>query len=274
MKLLLVTVRKRPGSDEESKRETILEGQEIQIGRAVSMEICLPDIGVDFKHATLTQRDGKLIMTSTGVGGLEVGGKDRDEVDLGSETAKIGRFSFRGEAGRDGADAVLVMTEDAVVAPKKKKKSKRVLEDVLPSRRLLSWVFALAIIGVFFAWPMSEVLTREAPNDDAVVVEGMARTDVPDPSPMEVAWSSGQISESHAMIQDDCGAIPRSIRQWRSTIIAVRAVTRNTMAVSLRRPRLRLPARTATRIFAASRRTVSSATSPDLRPITRPSRWP
>ncbi len=208
MKLLLVTIRKRAGSDDESKRETILEGTEINVGRAVSMEICLPDIGVDFKHATVSMGGSGLVMRSAGAGGIKVGGKERDEANLSSETATIGRFGFRAEAGREGADAVLVMTEEPATeaASKKRKGRKRLLEDVLPSRRLLSWVFAIAIIGVFLAWPMSDVLTREAPSDDAVVVDGMARTDVPDPSLMEIAWSSGQISESHAMIQDDCGA--------------------------------------------------------------------
>ncbi|MEL7468048.1 MAG: cytochrome c3 family protein [Pseudomonadota bacterium] len=207
MKLLLVTIRKRAGSDEVSKRETILEGSEIHIGRAVSMEICLPDIGVDYQHATVEMRDGKLMMKAAGVGGIKVDGADRDEADLGTDSVKIGRFTFRGEPARDGADAVMVMEEAAAAeAPTHKRRGKRQLENVLPSRRMLAWVFSLAIIGVFLGWPMYDVMQREAPASEPIVVEGMARTDVPKPTIMEIAWTSGPISQAHSMIENDCAA--------------------------------------------------------------------
>lgn len=209
MKVLLVTLRKRAGSDDVSRRETLLEADQIRIGRGVAMEINLPDIDVDFHHASLQGSGGQLTMAAASDSGVMVGKKSQQQVQMGSgEEVRIGKFRFKSEPGRDGADFVLVMEEDAAAVGKRRsrKGTKRRLEEVLPSRRLLGWVCSLVIIGVFFAWPMSKVLTREAPSDDAVVVEGMARTDVPDPSVMEVAWSSGPISESHAMIQDDCGA--------------------------------------------------------------------
>ena len=96
MKLLLVTIRKRAGSEEVSKRESLLNGQEIHIGRAVSMEICLPDIGVDYQHATVEMRDGKLMMKAAGVGGIQVNGKDQDEADpLGSSFHGQSRLRMR-----------------------------------------------------------------------------------------------------------------------------------------------------------------------------------
>ena len=213
MKLLLKTIRKRAGSDETSTRETILEGREIHVGRAVSMEICLPDIGVDFQHATIEMVEGKLVMKATSPGGIKVGGQERDQADLGSEAATIGRFTFRGEAGRDGADAAVTMEEEAAdAAPTHDRKGKkRDLEDVLPSRRLLAWVFSIAIIGVFLVWPMLDVMKRpgmsagaEAPAVE--VVDGMARKDLPHTTPMEIAWSSGPLSKAHQMIENDCAA--------------------------------------------------------------------
>lgn len=214
MKLLLVTIRKRAGSDEVSRRETILEGQEIHLGRAVSMEICLPDIGVDFQHATLTHEGGKLVMKASSPGGISVGGSERDEADLMTESASIGRFTFKGEAGRDGADAVLVMEEAppaAANAGHALKGRKRLLEDVLPSRRLLGWVFSLAVLGVFLVWPMMDVMQRPGMQSDASdataqVVDGMARKDLPNTTPMEIAWSSGPLSQAHQMIEEDCAA--------------------------------------------------------------------
>lgn len=210
MRILLVTLRKRAGSDEVSRRETLLDAEQIRIGRGVSMEINLPDLDVDFHHADVELVNGQLVLKSVADGGLKVGRRKQNEAALGAgEDVRIGRFRFRAEPGRDDAAAVLVMEE----VPEEKKGrrfaiggGKRRIDEVLPSRRTLSWALVLLILGVFVGWPMSDVLTREPPSDDAVVAEGMLRTDVPDPSPMEIAWTSGPISESHAMIQDDCGA--------------------------------------------------------------------
>ena len=212
MKLLLKTIRKRAGSDETSTRETIIEGREIHVGRAVSMEICLPDIGVDYQHATIELVDGKLIMKASSPGGIKVGGQERDQADLGSEAATIGRFTFKGESARDGADAAVTMQEEAAdAAPTHVRKGKkRDLEDVLPSRRILAWVFSIVILGVFLVWPMLDVMKRpsmsaaEAPAVE--VVDGMARKDLPNTTPMEMAWSSGPLSKAHQMIENDCAA--------------------------------------------------------------------
>ncbi len=210
MKILLVTLRRRAGSEEVSRRETLLDAERIRVGRGVSMEINLPDLDVDFHHADLVLSDGHLALKSVADGGLKVGRRKRNEAVLSAgDDVRIGRFQFRAEPGRDEAAAVLVMEE----VPEEKTGrrfqaggGRRRVEDVLPSRRKLSWALVLLILGLFVAWPMTEVLTREPPNDDAVVADGMLRTDIPDPSPMEIAWTSGPISESHAMIQDDCGA--------------------------------------------------------------------
>ena len=209
MRLLLVTLRTRAGSDEVSRRETLIEGDRFRVGRGVSMEINLPDIDIDFHHATITGMGGALSMQATGDVGLMVGGKTANQVQLSAgQEVQIGRFKFRAEPGRDGADAVLLLEEapQAEHARRKGIRTRRRLVDVMPGRRLLGWVATFAVIGVFFVWPMADVLTREAPSDDAVVVEGMARTDVPPPSPMEVAWTSGEISKAHKMIENDCGA--------------------------------------------------------------------
>ncbi len=208
MKILLVTLRKRAGSDDVSRRETILEGERIRLGRGVAMEINLPDIEVDFHHADLVGGPTGLSLVAAGENGIRVGRKAEQRVELsqGAE-ARIGRYRFRAEPGRDGAEHVLILEEEPATASRRStRRVKRRVPEVLPSRRLIGWVLSLSILGVFFLWPMADVLTREAPSDDAVVVDGMARTDVPDPSLMELSWLSGPLSESHAMIEDDCGA--------------------------------------------------------------------
>ncbi|MFK7941845.1 MAG: hypothetical protein AB8B85_02845 [Paracoccaceae bacterium] len=214
MKLLLVTLRKRAGSDDVSRRETILEGSEFKVGRAVSAEINLSDIDIDYHHATVRIDGGQVRMSAESEGGLAIGGKKTNEANLAAGTdVTIGRYTFKGENGRDGADAVLILEEEPAteVARGAKRSAKRDLEDVLPSRRMLGWVFSLVILGVFVVWPLTDVLQRAGMQPDAAdigvqVVDGMAREDLPFTTPMEIAWSSGPLSNAHKLIENDCAA--------------------------------------------------------------------
>ncbi|MEM7210535.1 MAG: cytochrome c3 family protein [Pseudomonadota bacterium] len=207
MKLLLVTLRKRPGSDQVSRREQLLDDDKIRVGRGVSMDIHLSDLNVDFHHATLLENDGRLILRSTAPDGLEINHVYRDEVDLSEgKKVSIGRYSFRAEAGRDGADFVVTLEETAAVQQTAHSQAKRQIEDVLPSRRVLSWVASLAVLVLFVAWPMAEVLQRDVPPDEPYVMDGMVRADVMPASPMEIAWTSGDISMAHSVLAHDCAA--------------------------------------------------------------------
>ena len=207
MKLLLVTLRKRPGSEQISRRERLLDDDKIRIGRGVSMDIHLSDLNVDFQHATLRKEDGRLILRSTAPDGLEVNHVTRDEVDLSAgKTASIGRYSFAAEPGRDGADFVVTLEEAAAVRETANTRAKRRIDDVLPSRRTLSWLMSLAVLALFVAWPMSEVLQREVPPQEPYVLDGMIRAEVVRASPMEIAWTSGDISMAHSVLADDCAA--------------------------------------------------------------------
>ena len=216
MKLLLVTLRKRAGSDDVSRRETILDGTEFLVGRAMSSEINLSDIDIDYHHATIRLDGGQIRISAESEGGLKSGRKKVNEANLSSGgEISIGRYTFRAEPGRDGADAVLVLDEEpaAVVSRGARRNRKRDLEHVLPSRRLLGWVFSLAILAVFVVWPLTDVLQRPGMQPDAVnitseinVVDGMARDDLPFQTPMEIAWSSGPLSDAHKLIENDCAS--------------------------------------------------------------------
>lgn len=208
MRVLLVTLRRRAGSDEISRRETMIDGIEFYVGRGSAMEINLPDIDIDYHHASIWEEGGQLLLQAVAVGGVTVDGETVEKVALRpGTTARIGRFSITAEPGRDGADHVLVLEEQPPdQAAAARKRDKRLLIDVLPSRRQMAWVLSLIVIGVFFAWPMADVLSRKAPARDAVLVEPMARENPSASTPMEAAWTSGPLSRAHSMIEDDCGA--------------------------------------------------------------------
>ncbi|MBY8976273.1 cytochrome c3 family protein [Rhodobacteraceae bacterium NNCM2] len=208
MRLLLVTERTRAGSDEVSRRETVLQGAEIRMGRGSPMEINLPEIDVDYHHATVVDDGGALRITAVGENGLTSGKKRVHDIVLApGVTVRIDRFEFSAEPGRDGADHVLVMKVlPEVQSARVARREKRALVDVLPSRRLLSWVFAIAILGVFIIWPMSAVLTRTTPEKGEVVLSDRGKDEVRKPHPMEALWITGPLSKAHAEIGGECGS--------------------------------------------------------------------
>ncbi|MEM8789973.1 MAG: cytochrome c3 family protein [Pseudomonadota bacterium] len=208
MRLILVTERIRPGSDEISRRETVLEGDEIQMGRGSPMEISLPEIDVDYHHASLRAEGGQLKLIAVGDNGIMVGRKKlRDVAFTPGTTARIDRFEFTAEAGRDGADHVLVMKVLAEApGTRAARREKRALSDVLPGKRSLAWMCALTILGAFVLWPMSDVLTRTVPAKDEVVVVHLKDGEKRRPHLMEALWSTGPLSEAHQKMGGECGS--------------------------------------------------------------------
>ncbi|MEM6904646.1 MAG: cytochrome c3 family protein, partial [Pseudomonadota bacterium] len=206
MRVLLVTKRTRAGSEETSERQTVLDAPEIRLGRGAPMEINLPEIDIDYHHATLTAEEGHLILSAVGENGITAKGKRVHDVVLspGAE-AEIGRYRFSAGAAREGADLVLTM-DVLPVQVRAKRPEKRTLAQVLPSRRALSWVLTVVLMGVFLGWPLSEVLTRPVPAPDAVVLSDRVEGEVRRPHLLEAAFSSGPLSKAHAEIGGECSA--------------------------------------------------------------------
>lgn len=206
MRLILVTERTRPGSDEISRRETVLEGDQIRIGRGSPMEINLSEIDVDYHHANVVADGSGLKLVAVGENGLLAGKARVHDVALSVGTnVAIGRYQFSAEPGRDGADHVLIMKAlPAAVA--RTRPAKRNLVDVLPSRRALAWLLAISILGVFVLWPMSSVLTRTVPPKDQIVISDREKGEVRSPHTIEALWTTGPLSKVHAEIGGECGS--------------------------------------------------------------------
>lgn len=206
MRILLVTQRTRAGSDETSRRETVLDHDPVRIGRGGPMEITLTEIDVDYHHATVTAEGGQLKVSAVGENGLIQNGKRvHDAILTPGASVEVGRHRFTAEAGRDGADHVLIM-EVLAAAPAKVKRERKALSDVLPSRRAVAWLFALIILGGLVLWPLSHSLTRQQAAEGEIVVANVSTDEVRAPHPVEALWSPGPMSEVHAGIGGDCGA--------------------------------------------------------------------
>lgn len=228
MRLSVVTIKRRPDSDEVSRRETLVEGEELRVGRGADLDVNLPDIGVAYHHATIAAAGGVLTLTAVGGALVEIGGKTVETATLApGASCRIGPFEISGEAAPDHADhAITVQKLEAPAAPRAT--TPQQIVETLPSRRRLSWLAAVAVLAAFLAWPLAAVMMRDAPpSKSGIVVSGMAlpAAEAARPSfveavsngeapllgtetytPMETAWLSGPMSRAHAGLAEDCGA--------------------------------------------------------------------
>lgn len=225
MRLSLITVKRRPDSDDVSRRETLLEGEELRVGRGADVDVNLPDVDVAYHHATLTETAEGLKLTAVGGSVIEVDGKAVGEAVLRpGQKARIGLFELAAENPPEHSDRALALSklEAQEAAPEL---PQRVVE-TLPSRRRLSWLLVTAVLAVFVAWPLSSILQRPAPDPNAIIVSGMTppseaaaaaaqaavaegaapAAPVETFSPMEASWISGPMSVAHAGLEEDCGA--------------------------------------------------------------------
>lgn len=209
MRLSLITVKRRPDSDEISRRETLVEGDALRVGRGADVEVHLPDVDVAYHHATLSQIDGGVLLEATAGSVIMVDGKPVDRVELKrGVSARIGRFELTGEDAPDHADrAVALSRSEAEEAPPERPQT---IAETLPSRRRLSWLLIAAVLAVFVAWPLAEIYDRPAPAPGEVIVAGMtppSQSDEGQPfTPMEASWISGPMSVAHASLEQDCSA--------------------------------------------------------------------
>lgn len=232
MRLSLVTLKRRPDSEDVSRRETLLDGESLRVGRGSDMDVNLPDVNVAYHHATLTAGAGGPVLTGVGGSLIESGGKMVEAVQLRpGESCRIGAYEIGCEAPGAHADAAITLKrEEATV--RAYRTPQRIVE-TLPSRRRLSWIAALAVLILFVAWPLSVILLREAPPAGGVVVNAMVAPEkaadragsvetlvalgtslaegTPPPksplfTPMESAWLSGPMSNVHAGLAENCSA--------------------------------------------------------------------
>ncbi len=208
MRLALIRIKRRAGEGEAevSRRETLIEGQALRVGRGADCDVQLQDIAVDYHHATLRAEGGALVVEAVGAAPLTVDGRStrREVLQPGARLA-IGDFVLAAEPAPAHADfAIAVEASDSVV--RRAARQPQTLAQALPSRRRLAWLIATPLLALTFLWPLWEALKAEAPPPGAVVVTGpYDRAEIAS-HPMVVTWTSGPMSRAHAMLGEDCAS--------------------------------------------------------------------
>lgn len=193
-------------SGEEIIRPTVVEGDELVIGRDGSCAVHLPDLAVDPRHARVRLIDAQtLLVESIGTQPFDADGRSttRSEITL-STGAELGFGGHRIAVARDGESGLPSLTVRRVEAVSESAEdidlgSAYTLKGLLPGKRMSAWAFALLMLAAFLAVPIWSWATYQplALHKDARRPVGIHG---------DTAWSSGHLSLAHKNLNNDCQA--------------------------------------------------------------------
>jgi FOG: FHA domain len=178
MRLSLVSVKRRPGRDggpeEVSRRETLVEGETLRVGRGLDCDVTIPDVDVDHHHATLEVQDGRLTLLSVTEGKLQYGRKQKRRAILEPGVpVKLGSHTLTLEKPPGHADYALALealpSEAVAAAPQR-----MTMAEVMPSRRRLAWILTVPVLVLTLIWPVWEALTPPLPDTSPTRVAALA----------------------------------------------------------------------------------------------------
>lgn len=187
--------------------DTLADGREIvrdrtiakdllTLGRNAENDIHLPDLAVDPAHATLALRsDGCIEIAAIDGLRFEIDGRTvtKATIDpgIGAEL-RFGGYRLRVSSEDRAPMVTIAPSETFGQAEGADPKASFTLKRTLPSKRALSWLLAMLVLGFFLGWPVASNLMhwREAPSQ----VAG------------DKSWTPGPLSAAHHALEVDCKA--------------------------------------------------------------------
>ncbi|MDE8651655.1 cytochrome c3 family protein [Novosphingobium album (ex Liu et al. 2023)] len=178
-------------------RDRALPGPSLTIGRAAENDVHLPDLAVEPRHATMTEReDGRVDVDTVGSLGFTLDGVDTRQASIDSRgSAELGFGTYRITVAREGADVLLTVRQTDTAATRSgdlEEKRGFSLAGVLPGKRGVSWALAIVILLAFLAVPIVSHLTRDVTARQTVIGDA--------------GWNPGELSLAHHQLADRCEA--------------------------------------------------------------------
>lgn len=186
---------KRKGIVTES--EKLIDNQSISIGRATDQDIFLADSGVSYNHARINLLpDGTINVSSISRIGFYVEGNlVQNCLIRRSGEILIGAFKIQIEIDTkiDQANITIEKVAEDIVEVQSERMLPTRLEQTWLSKRALSWVAFLLMLGLFLGLPLAEFYDDRAEQ----LIEEMRL-------PGDDLWLSGDISGPHRHFGNDC----------------------------------------------------------------------
>ncbi len=208
-------------------RTRLFDAAEITVGRGTDCDIQLADLGVMLRHARLSQLAGGLVaIEATGGIPLEIGGQFVNRAELVvTDNPQINIASHRlSLSAGETADTIAITVERVIPANDAADASAETgifsLRETMPSKRVLAWALAGLILIIGLALPLWWMADRDASLPKAMVAEAArgdgsaSRAGLLPVTPVaakgamqpDIVWSSGQLSDAHAGLANNCGA--------------------------------------------------------------------
>jgi len=177
-------------------RPQLLEKEAVEVGRSTSCDICLPDLAVSLRHATISQTGpDKILVEAIGAEPFQVAGtfKTRAELNL-SETPKLsfGSYDLALSASVEDSSILVDVTcresEPEAAADTNERRIFSVASSTL-GKRPVAWALAAAAILACLAWPIVGFLSHANRTIHA-----------------DQQWSTGPLSKAHAFLGRNCQA--------------------------------------------------------------------
>ncbi|TNE52634.1 MAG: cytochrome c family protein [Sphingomonadales bacterium] len=186
-------------------RERQVQGASLTVGRAAENDVHLPDLAVEQQHIRIDQTtSGELSVSALGTLGFALDGRHTTSGTIDPKTGgelALGSSILSFDLDDSGAVRVSIRSSEAREDARDAKAS-FALAAAMPSKRALSWGFAVAILLAFLAIPIVSHMARDRiPNDDANDSrqrEGQVAFDG--------SWSTGSLSLAHHGLEDNCEA--------------------------------------------------------------------
>ena len=173
----------------------------LKIGRDPDNDIVLNDLAVALHHATLEQISPTRLGVSAEAGltleiDVAVGQFGQVDPTIGG-TIRIGPFRLRVMPQEMGSDDIAIDVERADVDEDEDKFDTRrfALASVMPGKRPIAWVLAVAVLGLFLVWPIW-----------AFYQQDQGRAEYAQAFHGDRMWLSGSLSTGHAALANNCRA--------------------------------------------------------------------
>ncbi len=167
---------------------------ELTLGRAAENDIHLADLALDAHHARLKlEPGGRVAVEAAGKLGFTLDGSTSRSASIDPAIgAELGFGSHRLGVSRDPDGVTLLTLQRIEVGAEEGFDPKRsfTLAKVMPSRRMMAWLLAALILGLFLAIPIASNLTSGADPKIRSISDS--------------SWSPGPLSASHHGLENSC----------------------------------------------------------------------
>jgi predicted CXXCH cytochrome family protein len=181
-------------------RTARIEGDRLTVGRSPDSDVHLTDLAVALRHVSAVRSGSRLAVTAEEGLTVELNGRKvasgAVEFATGGEL-RIGTHLLRFMPVPVGSDEIAVNVERVTEGEVKLDRgAERLfsLASVMPGKRPMAWLLTLLVLGACLAWPIKAFYDRQQRSEQFAGFH---------PDRM---WSSGNLSQVHAGLGDNCSA--------------------------------------------------------------------